>query len=106
MSADYNQIIESLVGSEICFCNGCEVVKDSVIDYRCDQCGYIGRAGTLECCCYEDWARDCTPKGPGPGCPHGTVVCPLCVDGHRSVADLASALVENLKKSRPNQEGK
>lgn len=87
------------VKTDICNCDDCKEIQNHVIE--CPSCGYKGKGFfTLECCCYDEWAGCCTAKSPGPGCPHGTPICPVCEDGDYIFASSFKDIRELLKTKK------
>lgn len=71
-----------------CNCSICEGRKKEVIE--CDTCGYKGTGfRPLECCCYD---TTCSANAPGSGCPHGSMVCPICEQGDYDVIGILKSL--------------
>ena len=70
-------------------------------EYICGNCGYEGTGFfALECCCYDEYAGYCTAENPGPGCPHGTPVCPVCEDGDYDIMSALKSLRDKIKTKK------
>lgn len=66
--------------------------------FQCRDCGYEGKFSMADCACYDEYARSCSAKFPGPGCSNGTPFCPVCEDGMASMAEKATTALAELER--------
>lgn len=72
--------------ADTCRCADCTAAVNQASCYdgfECKNCGYRGVPVALACCCYDHSCRG--GEHAGAGCPHGALMCPVCLDGEDNI---------------------
>jgi hypothetical protein len=94
--------------SDTCLCEGCRKNIEEAGEMICETCGYKGKFVAIGCQCYDENAMVCRPGATGPGCPHGSLTCPVCQEGDADVDPwrLLAAIQMAMRGEKPEEIGK